>query len=166
MSHARRNAVLLLHGIVFIWGFTGILGKLIQQDALQLVYTRTAIAVDFARISGSRLGPLGAWWLTTTNAMPLFAGSDPSSSRRGGRAPAEPPIPTITGAESGGRSGLEMARTGPLARFRGGLRGAFPFAFTVGFYRTMKRDTENRRLAWACASSRAMALPCAPEPRP
>jgi len=45
MPHARRNALLLLHGIVFIWGFTGILGKLIKQDALQLVYTRTAIAV-------------------------------------------------------------------------------------------------------------------------
>jgi len=45
MLHSRRNALLLLHGIVFIWGFTGILGKLIQQDALQLVYTRTAIAV-------------------------------------------------------------------------------------------------------------------------
>lgn len=45
MLHSRRNALLLLHGIVLIWGFTGILGKLIQQEALQLVYTRTAIAL-------------------------------------------------------------------------------------------------------------------------
>lgn len=45
MLHSRRNALLLLHGIVLIWGFTGILGKLIQQEALQLVYTRTAIAI-------------------------------------------------------------------------------------------------------------------------
>jgi len=28
--HSRRNALLLLHLTVFIWGFTGILGKLIQ----------------------------------------------------------------------------------------------------------------------------------------
>lgn len=45
--HARRNALLLLHLTVFIWGFTGILGKLIQehQSTLQLVYTRTLIAM-------------------------------------------------------------------------------------------------------------------------
>ena len=42
--HARRNAVLLLHLTVFIWGFTGILGKLIEQGPVHLVYTRTAIA--------------------------------------------------------------------------------------------------------------------------
>ncbi|MBK7384134.1 MAG: DMT family transporter [Flavobacteriales bacterium] len=42
--HARRNALLLLHLTVFIWGFTGILGKLIQQGTLHLVYTRTVIA--------------------------------------------------------------------------------------------------------------------------
>jgi drug/metabolite transporter (DMT)-like permease len=42
--HARRNALLLLHLTVFIWGFTGILGKLIQQSPVHMVYTRTAIA--------------------------------------------------------------------------------------------------------------------------
>ncbi len=44
---ARRNALLLLHLTVFIWGFTGILGKLIQehQGTFQLVYTRTIIAM-------------------------------------------------------------------------------------------------------------------------
>lgn len=45
--HSRRNALLLLHFTVFIWGFTGILGKLIQeqQGTFQLVYTRTIIAM-------------------------------------------------------------------------------------------------------------------------
>lgn len=45
--HSRRNALLLLHLTVFIWGFTGILGKLIQehQSTLPLVYTRTVIAM-------------------------------------------------------------------------------------------------------------------------
>lgn len=42
--HARRNALVLLHVTVFIWGWTGILGKLIEQEALPLVYTRTWIA--------------------------------------------------------------------------------------------------------------------------
>lgn len=40
----RRNALLLLHLTVFIWGWTGILGKWIDQDALQIVYIRCAIA--------------------------------------------------------------------------------------------------------------------------
>ena len=53
--HSRRNALLLLHLTVFIWGFTGILGKLIQQGTLHLVYTRTVIAmVGLA---------LAAWWM-------------------------------------------------------------------------------------------------------
>ena len=43
--HARRNALLLLHVTVFLWGFTGIFGQLIEQGTLQLVYTRTVIAV-------------------------------------------------------------------------------------------------------------------------
>ena len=40
----RRNALLLLHVTVFIWGWTGILGKWIDQSALQIVYIRCAIA--------------------------------------------------------------------------------------------------------------------------
>jgi len=56
--HARRNALLLLHLVVFIWGFTGILGKLIQQETLHLVYTRTVIGM---------LGlALAAWWMRHT----------------------------------------------------------------------------------------------------
>ena len=54
----RRNAVLLLHLTVFIWGFTGILGKLIQQGTLHLVYTRTVIAL-------AGMG-LAAWWMKRT----------------------------------------------------------------------------------------------------
>src|SRR5690349_12455045 len=56
--HARRNALLLLHLTVFIWGFTGILGKLIQQETLHLVYTRTVIALCGLA--------LGAWWMRRT----------------------------------------------------------------------------------------------------
>lgn len=56
--HSRRNALLLLHLTVFIWGFTGILGKLIQQDTLHLVYTRTIIAM--AGLA------LAAWWMKRT----------------------------------------------------------------------------------------------------
>lgn len=41
---SRSNALVLLHITVFIWGWTGILGKLIEQEALPLVYTRTWIA--------------------------------------------------------------------------------------------------------------------------
>ena len=51
----RRNALLLLHFVVFIWGFTGILGKLIEQSTLHLVYTRTVIGM---------IGlVLAAWWM-------------------------------------------------------------------------------------------------------
>jgi drug/metabolite transporter (DMT)-like permease len=55
--HARRNALLLLHLTVFIWGFTGILGKLIQehQGTMPLVYTRTVIAMAGLAV--------GAWWM-------------------------------------------------------------------------------------------------------
>lgn len=45
MPASRRNALILLHITVFIWGWTGIFGKLIEQEALQLVYTRTVIAL-------------------------------------------------------------------------------------------------------------------------
>lgn len=52
---SRTQALWLLHLTVFLWGFTGILGKLIQQGTLHLVYTRTIIAA---------LGlALAAWWM-------------------------------------------------------------------------------------------------------
>jgi drug/metabolite transporter (DMT)-like permease len=51
----RTQALWILHLTVFLWGFTGILGKLIQQGTLHLVYTRTIIAA---------LGlALAAWWM-------------------------------------------------------------------------------------------------------
>ena len=40
----RRHAVLLLHLTVFIWGWTGILGKWIAQSAEHIVLVRTVIA--------------------------------------------------------------------------------------------------------------------------
>jgi drug/metabolite transporter (DMT)-like permease len=43
-SAKRRNAVLLLHLTVFIWGWTGVLGKWIDQSALHIVYVRCIIA--------------------------------------------------------------------------------------------------------------------------
>lgn len=45
MSPAYRNALLLLHLTVFLWGWTGIFGKLIRQETAQLVFTRTFIAL-------------------------------------------------------------------------------------------------------------------------
>ncbi len=45
MSPAYRNALLLLHLTVFLWGWTGIFGKLIEQETAQLVFTRTFIAL-------------------------------------------------------------------------------------------------------------------------
>lgn len=41
----RRSALLLLHFTVLLWGFTGILGRLIDQPAEQVVYMRTAIGI-------------------------------------------------------------------------------------------------------------------------
>lgn len=45
MPHERRNALILLHITVLVWGWTGILGKLIQQPTLHLVITRTLIGL-------------------------------------------------------------------------------------------------------------------------
>ena len=41
---SKFKAFLLLHGIVFLWGFTGILGKLLHQDAVIIVWYRVLIA--------------------------------------------------------------------------------------------------------------------------
>lgn len=41
---SKLKAVLLLHGIVFLWGFTGIIGKLLHQSPLVLVWYRMLIA--------------------------------------------------------------------------------------------------------------------------
>ena len=46
MTPAYRNALLLLHLTVFLWGWTGVFGKLIEQGTAQLVFTRTFIALS------------------------------------------------------------------------------------------------------------------------
>ncbi|MEX1132842.1 MAG: EamA family transporter [Flavobacteriales bacterium] len=53
--HARRNALVLLHITVLIWGFTGIFGRLIDQPADQLVYTRTIIGIVGLVVA--------SWWM-------------------------------------------------------------------------------------------------------
>ena len=40
----RYKYHILMHFIIFLWGFTGILGKLIHKDALHIVWYRTLIA--------------------------------------------------------------------------------------------------------------------------
>lgn len=45
MQNANFKSYLRLHFIVFIWGFTAILGKMISLEALPLVWTRILIAV-------------------------------------------------------------------------------------------------------------------------
>ncbi|WP_075340645.1 DMT family transporter [Tenacibaculum agarivorans] len=47
MQENKIKNYLLLHFIVFIWGFTAILGKLISIDAIPLVWYRMLIAVVF-----------------------------------------------------------------------------------------------------------------------
>lgn len=41
---SKIKAFWLLHGIVFLWGFTGILGKLLPQEAIIIVWYRVVIA--------------------------------------------------------------------------------------------------------------------------
>ncbi len=45
MARTRFQSFLLLHIIVFIWGFTGILGKLISLPAIHLVWLRILLAL-------------------------------------------------------------------------------------------------------------------------
>jgi len=47
MQENKLNNYLLLHFIVFIWGFTAILGKIITIDAIPLVWFRMLLAVCF-----------------------------------------------------------------------------------------------------------------------
>lgn len=47
MQNDNFKSYLLLHFIVFIWGFTAILGALISLDALPLVWWRMSLAVIF-----------------------------------------------------------------------------------------------------------------------
>ena len=44
------NSYLHLHFIVFIWGFTAVLGKLISLEALDLVWFRMLFAILFMAV--------------------------------------------------------------------------------------------------------------------
>lgn len=54
----RLKEFLLLHGIVFLWGFTGIIGKLLHQESFIIVWYRVLIA---------SLGLLVYLWMTKTS---------------------------------------------------------------------------------------------------
>ncbi len=47
MASNKKRDVLKLHFIIFLWGFTGILGDAIKLDAWHLVFYRTTIAAFF-----------------------------------------------------------------------------------------------------------------------
>ena len=50
MPNDNLKSYLHLHFIVFVWGFTAVLGKLISLDALPLVWFRMLLAVGFILI--------------------------------------------------------------------------------------------------------------------
>jgi drug/metabolite transporter (DMT)-like permease len=50
MEESKFKNYLLLHFIVFIWGFTAILGALISMDAIPLVWYRMLLAVIFIAV--------------------------------------------------------------------------------------------------------------------
>ena len=54
----RLKEFLLLHGIVFLWGFTGIIGKLLHQESFIIVWYRVFIA---------SLGLLAYLWFTKSS---------------------------------------------------------------------------------------------------
>lgn len=61
MHRSRRNALLLLHFTILIWGFTGILGKWIQQPVAHIVLLRVIIGVAgllaYALVTRTTLDP-------------------------------------------------------------------------------------------------------------
>ena len=44
MNLSKAKSLILLHFIVFIWGFTGVLGKLINMSSEHIVWNRMSIA--------------------------------------------------------------------------------------------------------------------------
>ena len=44
MSFTNKQSLLILHLIIFVWGFTGILGELIIMESIPLVFNRMLIA--------------------------------------------------------------------------------------------------------------------------
>ena len=47
---SKKSSLIILHIIIFIWGFTGILGELIEMNSLGLVFNRMLIAYLFLEI--------------------------------------------------------------------------------------------------------------------
>jgi len=47
---SKKSSLITLHIIIFIWGFTGILGELIEMNSLGLVFNRMLIAYLFLEI--------------------------------------------------------------------------------------------------------------------
>lgn len=81
----RINNLLLLHGIVIIFGFTGIWGKLISLEAIPLVWYRIAIALPFLflivlvlskksfKISKDIIGQMGVGMIIAIHWIAFFA---------------------------------------------------------------------------------------------
>lgn len=72
MLQSRSNALVVLHITIFIWGWTGILGRLIEQSTFPLVYTRTVIALIGIAVLGVAMRQSLGWrspdlkqWLLT-----------------------------------------------------------------------------------------------------
>jgi len=58
---ANKKNLLILHATVFIWGFTGVLGKVISIDAVPMVWYRVLIATS----------TLLAWFLITRKSIKI-----------------------------------------------------------------------------------------------
>lgn len=58
---ANKKNLLILHATVFIWGFTGVLGKVISIDAVPMVWYRVLIATS----------TLFAWFLITKKSIKI-----------------------------------------------------------------------------------------------
>ena len=47
---SKKSSLITLHIIIFIWGFTGILGELIEMNSLGIVFNRMLIAYLFLEV--------------------------------------------------------------------------------------------------------------------
>lgn len=72
MPNDKFRSLLLLHLIVFIWGFTAIIGKLITLDALALVWFRMLFAVFFI---GAYVGYQKISWRHSRSMITIFLGA-------------------------------------------------------------------------------------------
>ncbi|MFN7419831.1 MAG: EamA family transporter, partial [Flavobacterium sp.] len=72
MPNDKFRSLLLLHLIVFIWGFTAIIGKLITLDALALVWFRMLFAVFFI---GAYVGYQKISWRHSRSMIPIILGA-------------------------------------------------------------------------------------------